>query len=581
MPSDLPPILSSEADPNLEESDSLLPSNGEGSQIAQPPRLLASRVTTTNTPLSLLPRLTLMAAPVPVLLMLNEALFQGQVDRLHCILFQLLVMVLVQMVQMSRVSQGSIGDRAETTTLASADPVLDLAAHYTLPRKRPSPSPSHHIPPHRHILSSPHASPSTLVTPSPQTRSHIPSPEIKTEEGKSSSPSPPPTTTSPPSPLSSLEKECSGLVREFLAMANQDPEVSTDWALVHTQTSPFPLRVHRHQEAGFRYRIDATIPVASGTAFDLLADPTRRMEWDDMCAHSGIIQSLSTSTNVTHVQTKPVWPTAARDLCLLSHIRRLSVREGGGLLGVTRSTTHPDCPADPTGKVVRMYAGVAGQWIRPVKDSNTGKAKKDACMVLQLVEGDLKGWIPGSVVKYVATKAIPQGFIKLVHQLQKVPPPHSEDTGLLPPGYTEKEEKEKEEKEKEEKEEKEGGEKGGSILAPSPPPSPPPNPTGEETEGSRTIPSSHPPRPGSPGSSSPVTLSSLQFRIRRLEAQVTGLLGALPPRLTHHHPRSGVVRGAKSGKEVGFIRRIVQGGMGVVALGAWTAAILYVLRRLR
>ncbi|RKP13984.1 hypothetical protein BJ684DRAFT_19570 [Piptocephalis cylindrospora] len=562
----------------LEESTPLIP-NGRTGPV-QTLSVSTPTVVTTTTPLSLIPRLALMATPVPVLLMLNEALFQGQVDRLHCILFQLLVMTLVQMVYMSRLVN-------RPDVLASADPVLSLATQYALPRNRSSPS---YIPPDRQIISSSHALPSTLVDHS------LPS-STQGGKGPSLQPSADRRVDSSSTPgdkgqernglfvqenteqmaesssqdikgkeyLSPIAKECEGLVQEFLAMANQNLETTEDWILVHTQTSPFLLQVHRHQKAAFRYRIEATIPVASGTAFDLLADPSRRTEWDDMCAYSGIVQSLSPSTNVTHVQTKPVWPTSARDLCLLSHIRRLSPKEGGGLLGVTQSTTHPDCPADPTGGVVRMHAGVAGQWVRPVKERHEAQGK-ESCTVLQLVEGDLKGWIPGSVVKYVATKAIPQGFIKLVKQLEEVPPPHSEDTRLLPLGYAEGPTALSSNLKGGVKEEEEG-------RRGSPPPSVPViNPSRSLSPGPGS-------GSGGSGSSSPATLSSLQFRIRRLEAQVKGLLGALPPRLAHHRP--GAAHGPKTGREVGRMRRFMQGGMGIAALGAWTAAILYVLRRLR
>jgi hypothetical protein len=69
----------------------------------------------------------------------------------------------------------------------------------------------------------------------------------------------------------------------------------------------------------------------------------------------------------------------------------------GDYLNVTRSISHPAHPEN-TG-IVRMHCIIGGQVVSRIDDKR--------CRIVQIVDGDLKGWIPGSVLSYIATKAIP------------------------------------------------------------------------------------------------------------------------------------------------------------------------------
>lgn len=90
---------------------------------------------------------------------------------------------------------------------------------------------------------------------------------------------------------------------------------------------------------------------------------------------------------------------------MLAHVERLP---DGRYLNVAQSVEHPQFPPRETESIVRMEAKISGQIVGPTPDNQPGK-----CRVIQVADGDLKGWIPKSVIGFVATKSIPSSFKRL------------------------------------------------------------------------------------------------------------------------------------------------------------------------
>jgi len=197
---------------------------------------------------------------------------------------------------------------------------------------------------------------------------------------------------------------------EFLALADLPDSPTSPWQLIVTSTNPF-IQVYRYIDTDFCFRVVAHLNATPEAAFDLLADITRRMEWDSLCEDSGIVEEIDKTTKVMFMKTKGIWPTAPRDVCVLGYVATLS---DGRYLNVTRSIVHDGFPPRDKEGVVRMDAKIAGQVVGPHPDGIEGM-----CRVVQVADGDLKGWIPQSVIGWVSTKAVPYSFKTLNKVLSK------------------------------------------------------------------------------------------------------------------------------------------------------------------
>ncbi|KAJ3205292.1 hypothetical protein HK099_000868, partial [Clydaea vesicula] len=67
------------------------------------------------------------------------------------------------------------------------------------------------------------------------------------------------------------------------------------------------------------------------------------------------------------------------------------------------SVEHEGAPIDKD--TVRMETKIAGQILENITENS--------CRIIQIADGDLKGWIPSSVISYIATMAVPNSFVKL------------------------------------------------------------------------------------------------------------------------------------------------------------------------
>ncbi|KAJ1980536.1 hypothetical protein H4R35_001091, partial [Dimargaris xerosporica] len=382
---------------------------------------------------------SLLTIPVPSLYSLNSVFIHYPLDYFHYALFQLLFIVAIP------------------TILDGLYYMLGLSS---VPRSTPAPAPPVHpaaksakkaptsVPPRSAPSKSPVA---MIVSPVRQTQPvAVPTADEEpptldlasaTDTGKPPSQAPP-AASKPPTPTHRYAAECDTIAAELLTTIEPPVPEAGKWSLVYEQTSPTFLQVHQSKQQDFCFKMTAVIRNSAETAFDLLADATRRPEWDDMCDSVRIIENLDgpgapstvatnpasaypTTTRIQYVRTKPIWPTSARDVCLLSHNRRLP---SDRYMSVTRSIQHPDCPEYTAQGFVRMSAGVSGQIITPL--TSIASPSGPSCRVVQVADGSPGGWLPQSVVKFVATKAMPQSFKKVIAQIEKLTP--QEDSALLP-----------------------------------------------------------------------------------------------------------------------------------------------------
>ncbi|KAG0057110.1 START domain-containing protein 10 [Gryganskiella cystojenkinii] len=161
------------------------------------------------------------------------------------------------------------------------------------------------------------------------------------------------------------------------------------------------IEVFQYKERPMCYKIMARMNSSAAVTFDTLCDLDRRSDWDPMCVEARVLENVKTlpGTTVQYVRTKAVWPTASRDTVVLGTIKEL---KNGQLFMVNASVQHASMPERIKEKIVRMETAVAGHIITPEGPSS--------CRLVQVLDADLKGWIPDKVIQMVSTKAVPDGL---------------------------------------------------------------------------------------------------------------------------------------------------------------------------
>ncbi|KAL7748536.1 hypothetical protein RI367_005946 [Sorochytrium milnesiophthora] len=204
---------------------------------------------------------------------------------------------------------------------------------------------------------------------------------------------------------------CEELVKRFFRLAEVEHRSapSSEWTLIVDR--PPHVQIWKSVHSEHRYRILGIIDADMHTTFEFLNDILRRPEWDEMTEATRIVSTLSQTTRIQHIKIKAIWPTSARDLLLLSHWRPVDENR---MIACTMSVEHPDMPLQDG--VVRMAADCAGQLIERVVVDGREKSR-----VTQLVDGDPKGWVPKSILNMVATKALPNSFIKVNRLISALP----------------------------------------------------------------------------------------------------------------------------------------------------------------
>ncbi|KAJ3020420.1 hypothetical protein HKX48_000828 [Thoreauomyces humboldtii] len=209
------------------------------------------------------------------------------------------------------------------------------------------------------------------------------------------------------------------LEREFLALADTKASPSSPpgtpgavWATVLKQSwGNFSICIDSMVGKEFFFRYSMAMEGTPEEVFDLLGDITRRTNWDELCQEAGVIEQVSNRTTVQYFRTKGVWPTKSRAALVVAFTKRLGE---GHYLNVTQSIDdHPQFNAKSSD--VRMLARIAGQVIQPDPEG-----RPRMCRVVQVVDGDLGGWLPKGVVGMVTTQAIPVGMRKANKMLRKI-----------------------------------------------------------------------------------------------------------------------------------------------------------------
>lgn len=222
------------------------------------------------------------------------------------------------------------------------------------------------------------------------------------------------TSTTPPEYATTI----STITKEFFTLLS--PTSDPQWTQVATGTNPH-LKVYQHVDSNFRVKVIAYLHTTPESAFDLLGNVARRMEWDDMTTHAEVIEQLSPCTRIQRVQTKGIWPVGPREVVVVSHS---FLNEKNEYVIVTKSTTHPKAPVRDAEGVIRMEAKIAAQLVRKVPEhmmSVLGPDAENWCEIIQVADGDPKGWIPSSVMKFVSATALPASMRRLNELLKRLP----------------------------------------------------------------------------------------------------------------------------------------------------------------
>lgn len=208
--------------------------------------------------------------------------------------------------------------------------------------------------------------------------------------------------------LKKIKKKEQPYARELVAMEKRFMDYIDNkdiWVKVFEETSPGLIEVYQFKDRPMCYKIIAVMDNTPAVTFDTLSEVSRRLEWDPLCEEARTLIEVSPGVKVQYVRTKGMWPTSSRDTVVLGIIKELN---DGRYFNVTASIEHPLMPERTKEKIVRMEMAVAGQIIGP----EPGQPNK--CRLVQLMDADLKGWIPDKVIQ-LGTRYIILHFI-LAHE---------------------------------------------------------------------------------------------------------------------------------------------------------------------
>ena len=145
-------------------------------------------------------------------------------------------------------------------------------------------------------------------------------------------------------------------------------------------------------------------------------DPIVRMEWEVTLDSSRVVEALSDDTLIFHQVHKRIWPTAQRDTCFWSNIRRFKKMVGNeeqsGWVCVNYSIEHDQVPVkDP---IIRAFANVAMICTTTIIDEHKfhDKAsiprKNIICNITYVANVNPGGWVPAGVIRKAYKSVIPK-----------------------------------------------------------------------------------------------------------------------------------------------------------------------------
>ncbi|KAJ3192994.1 hypothetical protein HK101_005612 [Irineochytrium annulatum] len=202
------------------------------------------------------------------------------------------------------------------------------------------------------------------------------------------------------------------LVREADLVANPAGPDKEWIPVLATSSGDFAIEVHRKRNTDFCFRVVADMEGTPEEVFDILSDVTTRQTWDDICEGGGVVDVLSGDSRVQYMYTKGFWPTAPRDALVVGFVNRLP---DGRYLNVTQSIESSP-KFTPRAGSVTMKAALAGQIVGP-----DPAGRERMCKVVQIMDGDLGGWLPKSLVAMITTQAMPLSLRRVNKMLRKNP----------------------------------------------------------------------------------------------------------------------------------------------------------------
>ena len=172
------------------------------------------------------------------------------------------------------------------------------------------------------------------------------------------------------------------------------------------------IEVHKKASTDFCFRIVADLEGTPEEAFDLLSNVEKRPLWDGLCEEAGYLHDLGGGCRIQYMYAKGFWPTSPRDTLVVGFMQRLEGNKG--YMNVSTSLDNANGFL-PRKNAVRMIAHLAGQVVTAIPD------RARMCRVIQLIDGDLGGTLPKSLVSMITTQTIPLSLRRVNKILQKTP----------------------------------------------------------------------------------------------------------------------------------------------------------------
>ncbi|ORX98851.1 Bet v1-like protein [Basidiobolus meristosporus CBS 931.73] len=179
--------------------------------------------------------------------------------------------------------------------------------------------------------------------------------------------------------------DCERMLSQFVESLDDSLESNESLKVLHHADEPF-IHISQNPNVSYGYKIVAHLNCTPELAFEYMLNVNRWKQWDEICDCAEIIEAVDPVTRFQHIRTKPVWPISARDVLLLTTMKKLN---DGRYVMVGKSMDHDKCPIKKG--VLRMEVNFLG-------------------IVIFVANGDPKGWVPRNIVKFVATNAIPMSL---------------------------------------------------------------------------------------------------------------------------------------------------------------------------
>jgi len=156
-----------------------------------------------------------------------------------------------------------------------------------------------------------------------------------------------------------------------------------------------------------RCKCQFTLNVDVATACVFFSDPSKRPDWDELCAECRILEEAE-GGRIVYLKSRPQLLISGRQEVLWQAIQEM---EDTGSV-VLLSTNHRDDKRFKLDeKLVKMTTYISGIKIIPREEGG--------CLVSQIMDADYGGWIPGSFLKEITTQKSLRNVKKIKALLNK------------------------------------------------------------------------------------------------------------------------------------------------------------------